>query len=134
MKVTGIILVLIFLAGCTSQQKTATLIGINIHKDQCELIENGSGYKENYVKFEGRVWKRDGQHYGCAVEIPEKEFKEKLGYTCVLRGFNRTSSYFYTGEATSLRKQSCSFYQLRKGPFIFNASGISSDSCYWTCV
>lgn len=136
MKVSYICFVLLIFSGCASnnlQNQEPKTVTIYIDKNKCELIEGGSGYKTNYVKFEGKLWEKNDQHYECAVEIPENEFKNMLGSLCILSGFNSASSYFYTGENSLLRKQSCTFRQLRKGTFYFNAGGISSDSCSWTC-
>lgn len=137
MKFISIVSCLIFLVGCTAnqiQKQQATLVGINIEKNKCVLIEGGSGYKENYVEFKGKLRREYNQVYSCAVEIPDEKFKEKLGSTCFLRGFNRTTSHFYKGVPEAIRKQSCRFYQLRSGAFYFHASGIQLDSCDWTCI
>ena len=115
------------------QKQKITTVTIDIKKNKCDLIEIGSGYKTNYVKFKGRVWEKEDPHYECSVEIPEKKFKKTLGNTCVLSGFNRTSVYLYKGKMTALRGQSCDFRQLRNGTFYFNAGGIVCDACTWTC-
>ena len=128
---------LISLFGCSVNQvqtKDPTLVGISIKKNKCELVETGSGYKDNYAKFVGEVKKLNSQVYDCALEIPEKQFKEKLGSTCFLRGFNRTAGRLGVGNNEVIRKQSCEFYQLRSGVFYFHASGIQYDSCNWTCI
>lgn len=113
---------LISLFGCSVNQvqtKDPILVGISIKKNKCELVETGSGYKDNYAKIVGEVKKLNSQVYDFALEIPEKQFKEKLGSTCFLRGFNRTTGQLDVIDNEVIRKQSCAFYQLLVECFIF---------------